>query len=46
MIYVTHDQVEALSMAERMAVMSMGHVEQVGEPRDFNRVPGLHGRLQ
>ena len=39
MIYVTHDQVEALSMAERMAVMSMGHVEQVGEPRALYRRP-------
>ncbi len=39
MIYVTHDQVEALSMARRMAVMSMGHVEQVGEPRALYRRP-------
>jgi iron(III) transport system ATP-binding protein len=39
MVYVTHDQVEALSMAERMAVMSMGRVEQVGEPRLLYRRP-------
>jgi len=39
MIYVTHDQKEALSMAERMAVMSMGHVEQVGDPRTVYRRP-------
>jgi iron(III) transport system ATP-binding protein len=39
MIYVTHDQKEALSMAERMAVMSMGHVEQVGDPRGVYRRP-------
>jgi iron(III) transport system ATP-binding protein len=39
MIYVTHDQKEALSMAERLAVMSMGVVEQVGEPRALYRRP-------
>jgi len=39
MVYVTHDQVEALSMAQRMAVMSMGRVEQVGEPRALYRRP-------
>ena len=39
MIYVTHDQKEALSMAQRLAVMSMGRVEQVGVPRDVYRRP-------
>ncbi len=39
MVYVTHDQKEALSMADRMAVMSMGHVQQVGEPRTVYRRP-------
>jgi len=39
MIYVTHDQNEALSMAERIAVMSMGRVEQVGDPRALYRRP-------
>jgi iron(III) transport system ATP-binding protein len=33
-IYVTHDQKEALSVADRMAVMRDGRVEQVGAPRD------------
>ena len=33
MIYVTHDQKEALSMADRMAVLDGGRVSQVGEPR-------------
>ena len=33
MVYVTHDQKEALSMADRIAVMSMGRVEQIGDPR-------------
>jgi len=39
MLYVTHDQKEALSMAERMAVMSMGRVEQIGTPREVYRRP-------
>ncbi|MDA0747044.1 MAG: ABC transporter ATP-binding protein [bacterium] len=33
MIYVTHDQKEALAMASRMAVMRSGQVMQVGDPR-------------
>jgi spermidine/putrescine transport system ATP-binding protein len=32
-IYVTHDQGEALSMSDRVAVMSNGVIEQIGEPR-------------
>ena len=39
MLYVTHDQKEALSMADRIAVMSMGRVDQVGTPRDVYRRP-------
>ena len=39
MVYVTHDQKEALSMADRIAVMSMGRVEQVGDPRTLYRRP-------
>ena len=35
MIYVTHDQKEALSMADRVAVMDMGAVAQTGEPRSI-----------
>src|SRR5690349_23173237 len=31
-VYVTHDQEEALTMSDRLAVMSEGHVEQVGTP--------------
>ncbi len=38
-IYVTHDQVEALSMADRMAVMNRGRVEQLGSPRDVYKRP-------
>ena len=32
-LYVTHDQKEALSLAQRMAVLRDGRIEQVGEPR-------------
>jgi len=39
MVYVTHDQKEALSMADRIAVMSAGRVEQVGDPRTLYRRP-------
>lgn len=38
-IYVTHDQKEALSMADRLAVLHEGAVEQVGEPREIYRRP-------
>jgi len=38
-IYVTHDQVEALSMADRMAVMNRGRVEQLGSPREVYKHP-------
>ena len=38
-IYVTHDQEEALSMSDRVAVMRSGHVEQIGVPRDIYERP-------
>jgi iron(III) transport system ATP-binding protein len=38
-IYVTHDQREALSMADRIAIMSEGRVVQVGEPKALYRRP-------
>ena len=38
-IYVTHDQEEALTMSDRIAVMSDGHVEQVGTPREVYEEP-------
>ncbi|MCY0868299.1 MAG: ABC transporter ATP-binding protein [Desulfurococcus sp.] len=34
-IYVTHDQVEAMSLSDRMAVMNKGRVMQVGSPREL-----------
>ena len=39
MVYVTHDQSEALSMAHRMAVMRDGKVVQVGSPEEVYRAP-------
>ena len=39
MIYVTHDQTEALSMADRVAVMRSGQVVQVGSPRMLYACP-------
>ena len=38
-IYVTHDQKEALSIADRLAVLDKGHLLQVGTPRDVYRRP-------
>ena len=38
-IYVTHDQKESLSLADRMAVMRDGTIEQVGDPRTVYRQP-------
>ena len=38
-IYVTHDQEEALVMSDRLAVMSYGHVEQIGYPEDIYERP-------
>jgi spermidine/putrescine transport system ATP-binding protein len=39
-VYVTHDQEEALTMSDRMAVMSDGLVQQLGTPRDVYEEPG------
>jgi ABC-type Fe3+/spermidine/putrescine transport system ATPase subunit len=39
MIYVTHDQAEALSMADRIAVMRGGHLVQAGTPRELYTQP-------
>jgi spermidine/putrescine transport system ATP-binding protein len=38
-IYVTHDQEEALTMSDRIAVMSLGHVMQVGTPVEIYERP-------
>ncbi len=38
-VYVTHDQDEALSMSDRIAVMNQGVIEQVGDPRTIYQLP-------
>ncbi|WP_404934189.1 ABC transporter ATP-binding protein [Nitratireductor sp. L15S-10] len=39
MIFVTHDQVEAMTMADRIVVLRDGRVEQIGTPDDIYRKP-------
>ena len=39
MLYVTHDQTEALTLADRIVCMSMGHVQQVGTPLELYDQP-------
>ncbi len=39
MLYVTHDQTEALTLADRIVCMSMGHVQQVGTPLELYDTP-------
>jgi len=39
-VYVTHDQKEALSMADRLAVINLGRVEQIGTPQEVYERPG------
>ncbi len=39
MIYVTHDQVEAMTMADKIVVLKDGRVEQVGSPMDLYNKP-------
>lgn len=42
-VYVTHDQKEALSVADRLAVMAEGRIAQIGRPEEVYRRP--HSRL-
>ncbi len=39
MIYVTHDQVEAMTLADRIIVMNGGHIEQIGTPDEVYHNP-------
>lgn len=39
-VYVTHDQKEALSMADRVAILDAGHVVQIGSPGELYHAPG------
>ncbi|MBP1860628.1 sn-glycerol-3-phosphate import ATP-binding protein UgpC [Rhizobium herbae] len=38
-VFVTHDQVEAMTLADKLVVMNKGHVEQVGQPLDIYHRP-------
>ena len=38
-IYVTHDQTEAMTLGDRIVVMSMGHVQQIGTPQEVFENP-------
>jgi len=39
MIYVTHDQVEAMTMADKIVVLNAGHIEHYGTPMELYRTP-------
>ncbi|GAB3489327.1 ABC transporter ATP-binding protein [Marinomonas epiphytica] len=39
MIYVTHDQVEAMTLADRVVILNAGQIEQVGTPLELYRQP-------
>ncbi len=41
-VYVTHDQAEAMTMADRIAVMNAGRIEQLGGPLEIYRRPASH----
>jgi iron(III) transport system ATP-binding protein len=45
-IYVTHDQAEALSLSDRLAVMDKGRFVQVGPPREIYRRPATRAVAQ
>lgn len=39
MVYVTHDQVEALTLADRIVVMNGGYIQQIGSPMELYNAP-------
>jgi multiple sugar transport system ATP-binding protein len=39
MIYVTHDQVEAMTLADKIVVLNAGRIEQIGAPMDLYNAP-------
>lgn len=39
MVYVTHDQIEAMTLAQRIVVLSAGRIEQIGTPMELYRGP-------
>ncbi len=41
-IFVTHDQIEAMTLADRLVVMNAGRIEQIGPPAEVYRRPSTH----
>jgi sulfate transport system ATP-binding protein len=41
-VFVTHDQSEAMELADRVAILNQGRIEQVGSPEEIARQPGSH----
>ena len=41
-VYVTHDQVEAMTLADRVVVMNNGRIEQIGTPQELYHKPSTH----
>ena len=41
-VYVTHDQIEAMTLADRVVVMNHGRIEQVGPPQELYQHPATH----
>jgi len=39
MIYVTHDQIEAMTLADRIVILNQGRIEQIGTPKDIYNHP-------
>ena len=39
MVYVTHDQIEAMAMADRIVIMDLGEIQQIGSPNDLYNDP-------
>ena len=39
MIYVTHDQVEAMTLADKIVVLNAGRIEQIGAPMELYNTP-------
>lgn len=39
-VYVTHDQEEAMNMSDRIAIMNNGRIEQIGKPHEVYQTPG------
>lgn len=41
-IYVTHDQIEAMTLSDRIVIMNLGVIEQIGTPMEVYRYPNSH----